>query len=137
MADDRPNVVWIIADDLSPDLGCYGYEGVETANIDRLAEQGVRYTAAFATSPACSPSRSALITGVYQTTIGAHQHRTSNKRPLPEPVEPATELLRRAGYFEWWKIRLSCGVFPCQSTRPVCPPIIRSPSPERRGKRRY
>jgi N-sulfoglucosamine sulfohydrolase len=99
MADDRPNVVWIIADDLSPDLGCYGYEGVRTPNIDLLAQQGARYTAAFATSPVCSPSRSALITGVYQTTTGSHQHRTGNKRPLPESIEPVTESMRRAGYF--------------------------------------
>lgn len=98
-AEEGPNVVWIIADDLSPDLGCYGYRGVSTPNIDRLAEQGVRYTAAFATSPVCSPSRSATITGVYQTTIGAHQHRTTNKRPLPEPVQPVTELMRSRGYF--------------------------------------
>lgn len=98
-ADDRPNVVWIISDDLSPDLGCYGYKGVDTPNIDRLAQQGARYTSAFSTAPVCSTSRSALITGVYQTSTGTHQHRTLNKQTLPKPVEPITELLRRAGYF--------------------------------------
>ncbi len=98
-ADDRPNVVWIIADDLSPELGCYGYEGVSTPNLDRLAQQGARYTAAFVTAPVCSSSRSALITGVYQTTTGTHQHRTTNKKPLPKPIEPITELMRRAGFF--------------------------------------
>ncbi|QDT95399.1 sulfatase family protein [Gimesia aquarii] len=98
-ADDRPNVVWIIADDLSPDLGCYGYKGVSTPNLDRLAQRGVRYTSAFSTAPVCSSSRSAFITGVYQTTTGTHQHRTLNKKRLPLPVEPITELLRRAGYF--------------------------------------
>ena len=95
----RPNILWIIADDLSPDLGCYGYEGVSTPNIDRLASEGARYTAAFATAPACSSARSAFITGVYQTTTGTHHHRTTNKKPLPQPVEPITKLLRRAGYF--------------------------------------
>ena len=93
-----PNIVWIIGDDLSPDLGCYGYREVETPHIDRLAEQGVRYTAAFATSPVCSPSRSALITGRYQTSIGTHQHRTPNKGFLPEGVRPVTQHLREAGY---------------------------------------
>ena len=95
----RPNVLWIIADDLSSDLGCYGYEGVSTPNIDRLASSGARYTNAFATAPVCSTSRSAFITGVYQTTTGTHHHRTLNKKPLPTPVEPITELMRRAGYF--------------------------------------
>lgn len=98
-ADDRPNIVWIIADDLSPELGCYGYEGVSTPHIDRLADQGIRYTSAFATAPVCSTSRSAFITGVYQTATGTHQHRTPNKEPLPAPTAPITELLRRAGYF--------------------------------------
>lgn len=98
-ADQRPNVVWIIADDLSSDLGCYGYQGVNSANIDRLAEQGVHFTGAFSTAPVCSSSRSALICGVYQTTTGTHHHRTLNKQPLAAPVEPIPELLRRAGYF--------------------------------------
>jgi uncharacterized sulfatase len=98
-AADRPNVLWIIADDLSLELSCYGYKGVHTPHVDRLAEQGGRYTQAFATSPVCSSSRSALITGVYQTSTGTHQHRTTHKQPLPAPVEPVSELMRRAGYF--------------------------------------
>ncbi|WP_145257936.1 sulfatase [Planctomycetes bacterium Pan216] len=98
-ADDRPNVVWIVADDLSPELGCYGYEGVETPNIDRLANEGVRYTRAFATAPVCSSSRSAFITGVYQTTTGTHHHRTADKPALRSPIEPLPVLMKRAGYF--------------------------------------
>ncbi|TWT85140.1 Arylsulfatase [Planctomycetes bacterium CA13] len=98
-ADEKLNVLWIIADDLSPDLSCYGYEGIQTPNIDRLAEQGTRYDFAFSTSPVCSASRSAFITGVYQTSTSSHQHRTVYPKPLPDPVEPITELLRRAGYF--------------------------------------
>ncbi|QGJ68851.1 Choline-sulfatase [Planctomycetales bacterium 10988] len=99
LGEERPNVVWIVADDLSPDLQCYGYEGVATPHIDQLSSQGRRYTQAFATSPVCSPSRSALITGVYQTSTGTHQHRTSQKKPLPEPVQPLPVLMREAGYF--------------------------------------
>ncbi len=98
-AADRPNIVWIIADDLSPELGCYGYEGVATPNIDRLADQGHRYTAAFSTAPVCSSSRSAFITGVYQTATGTHHHRTEVKKPLPDPVVPILTLLRDAGYY--------------------------------------
>ncbi len=96
---ERPNVMWIIADDLSPELGCYGYDAVATPNIDQLAEQGARFTNAFATAPVCSSSRSAFITGVFQTTTATHQHRTIKKSALAEPFEPITELLRRAGYF--------------------------------------
>ncbi|MCA9080929.1 MAG: sulfatase [Planctomycetaceae bacterium] len=98
-AAERPNVVWIIADDLSPELGCYGYKGVSTPNMDRLAADGRRYLNAFATAPVCSSSRSALITSVTQIVTGTHQHRTSVKRPLPEPVTPLFELMRRSGYF--------------------------------------
>ncbi|MEW4561982.1 sulfatase [Bremerella sp. JC770] len=98
-ASERPNIVWIIADDLSPELGCYGYQGVQTPNIDRLADQGHRYDAAFATSPVCSSSRSAFITGVYQTATGTHHHRTEVKRPLPSPVVPILSLLKDAGYY--------------------------------------
>jgi arylsulfatase A-like enzyme len=59
----------------------------------------VRYTRAFTTSPICSPSRSALATGMYQTSIGAHQHRTVPRVPLPPGVRPITHLLREAGYY--------------------------------------
>ncbi len=56
----RPNIVWLIADDLSPELGAYGYPHVRTPHIDRLAAEGVRFNRAFATAPICSTSRSAF-----------------------------------------------------------------------------
>ncbi|MFN3194204.1 MAG: sulfatase [Aureliella sp.] len=96
---ERPNVLWIVADDLSPDLECYGYQGVRTPNVDRLAGSGIRFENAFATAPVCSSARSAFITGVYQTTTGTHQHRTLDKKALPEPFRPVTEIMRDAGYF--------------------------------------
>ncbi|MEW4455638.1 sulfatase [Bremerella sp. JC817] len=99
IAEDRPNIVWIIADDLGPELACYGYEGVSTPQIDRIATEGQLFRRAFSTAPVCSSSRSAFITGVYQTRTGTHQHRTEVKRPLPAPVVPITKLLRDAGYF--------------------------------------
>src|SRR2546429_9924849 len=74
-AADRPNILWLIAEDFSPDLGCYGATEVSSPNLDRLAEQGVRYTQLFTTAPVCSASRSAFMTAMYQTTIGAHNHR--------------------------------------------------------------
>ena len=98
-ATDLPNVVWIVADDLGPELGCYGYPDVATPNIDRLAAEGVRYTRAFATAPVCSSSRTAFQTGRYQTTIGGHHHNTRNKPVLPESIPTVTGLMQEAGYF--------------------------------------
>jgi len=95
----RPNVLWIMAEDIAPDIGSYGTPLVRTPNLDRLARQGVRYTNAFTTSPICSPSRSALATGMYQTTIGAHNHGTVPRVTLPPGVRPITHLLREAGYY--------------------------------------
>jgi uncharacterized sulfatase len=95
------NIVWIIADDLSPDLGCYGYSPVRSPNIDKLASEGRRYTNAYVTGPICSPSRSAFITGMYQTSIGAHNHRSHRDDDfrLPDPVRPITDYFREAGYY--------------------------------------
>ena len=81
---ERPNIVWIIAEDMSPDLGCYGNQVVTTPNIDDLAEKGMQFTHVFTTSPACSPSRTALATGVFQSTLGAHHMRYSKELMPPE-----------------------------------------------------
>ena len=98
---DRPNILWILSEDISPDLSCYGAPLVETPNLDELARQGIRYTNAFTTAPVCSPSRSAMITGMYQTSIGAHHHRSHREDgyTLPEPVRLITDYFRQAGYF--------------------------------------
>ena len=95
----RPNILWIVADDLGTDLGCYGDSLVHTPNLDRLAGQGTLYTNLYTVTAVCSPSRSALITGMYPVSIGAHQHRTYYKDSLPDPVQPITEYFREAGYF--------------------------------------
>jgi len=97
----RPNILWLIAEDLSPDLACYGNRVVHTPNLDRLAGQGIRYSQAFITGPVCSAARSGLMTGMYQTTIGAHNHRShrGDGYRLPAPVELITQYFRRAGYF--------------------------------------
>lgn len=100
-AADRPNILWLIGEDFSPDLGCYGTKEVSTPNLDRLAEQGVRYTQFFTTAPVCSASRSAFMTGMYQTTIGAHNHRShrDDGYKLPSGVRVLTDWMRDAGYF--------------------------------------
>ncbi len=95
----RPNILWIISDDLGPELGCYGYSGVATPNIDRLAARGWRYSRAFSTAPVCSSSRSAFQTGRYQTSIGCHHHLTRDPKKLPPEIPTAIDLFRGAGYF--------------------------------------
>src|SRR3954470_22206597 len=99
-AAERPNILWLVAEDFGPHLGCYGTEQVWTPNLDRLAAEGVRYTRAYTTAPVCSASRSAFMTGMYQTTIGAHNHRShrDDGYQLPPGVRVLTEWLRDAGY---------------------------------------
>ncbi len=99
-APERLNILWLIAEDTGPSAyGCYGEQpAAHTPTLDRLAAEGMRYTRFYTTAPVCSPSRSAFNTGMYQTTIGAHQHRTPEKRPLPEGVRPLPEWFRAAGY---------------------------------------
>ena len=96
-AADRPNILWITAEDMSPTLGCYGDEYATTPHIDRLASESVRYTHAFATAPVCSPVRSCLITGCYATSLGTHNMRSAY--PLPDFIRGFPSYLREAGYF--------------------------------------
>lgn len=97
----RPNILWLIAEDFSPDLACYGTKEVWSPNLDQLAAQGMRFTRMFTTAPVCSASRSAFMTGMFQTTIGAHNHRShrDDGYALPAGVKPLPEWMREAGYF--------------------------------------
>jgi len=94
---ERPNILWISCEDVSPNLGCYGDTYAVTPNLDRLAADGLLYENAFATAPVCAPARSCLITGMYATSLGT-QHLRSNVR-LPEHIRCFSEHLRDAGYY--------------------------------------
>jgi N-sulfoglucosamine sulfohydrolase len=94
----KPNVLWIYGEDLSPNLACYGTPVVQTPNIDKFASQSTLFTNAFVTCPVCSPSRSAIISGRYQTSIGAHNHRSKRDTPLPADIRLITDYFRDAGY---------------------------------------
>src|SRR4051812_29147741 len=73
----RPNIIFIIADDVSDDdLGCYGNKDVRTPNIDRIAREGLRFTNFYLTTSSCSPSRTSIITGRYPHNTGAAELHT-------------------------------------------------------------
>ncbi|MGB0582109.1 MAG: sulfatase family protein, partial [Limisphaerales bacterium] len=106
----KPNILWILGEDASPHIGCYGETTIKTPNLDRLAAEGIKFENAFVTCPVCSPSRSAMVTGMYQTTLGTHNHRSQNERgkgggysryfdSYRLPVKSIPELFREAGYF--------------------------------------
>lgn len=101
LAAEQPNIVWIIVDDMSANFSCYGETAIQTPNVDALAAKGTRFTNAYVTAPVCSTCRSAFITGMYQTSIGAHHHRSGRgerKITLPEGVVMVPKLFRDAGY---------------------------------------
>ena len=108
----RPNILWILAEDLGPQLGCYGYPLVKTPNLDRLASEGVRFTRCHTTGPVCSASRSGFNVGLYQTTTGAHNHRSHHKDGyhLPFGARPVSLRLKDAGYFTANVLQFADGV---------------------------
>src|SRR6476660_8004232 len=109
----RPNIVFILADDLGyTDVACFGSKYYETPNIDRLAEGGVRFTSGYSCGPNCQPTRAALMSGQYGPrtgvyTVGGIDRFDWQSRPL-RPVDNVTELplekitvansLKKAGY---------------------------------------
>ncbi len=93
----RPNFLFIIAEDMSPNLGCYGDPDAVTPNLDAFAARSIRYDRAFSATGVCATSRSAMITGMHPSSIGT-QHMRS-KIVLPDTIRPFPALLREAGYF--------------------------------------
>jgi len=123
---EKPSILWISVEDMSPLLEVYGDKSIKTPNIDRLAKEGVTFMNAFSTAGVCAPSRSSIITGMYPVSIGTHNMRTGphyayreaetytsyrslkdiRGRNVPEYaavpppyVKVFTEYLRAAGYF--------------------------------------
>ncbi len=94
---DRPNFVWIVSEDNSPLLGCYGDEFATTPTLDKLATEGILYENAFANAPVCAPARSTIITGVYPPSMGTQNMRSVY--PIPETIRFFPQYLREAGYY--------------------------------------
>ena len=106
---ENPNILWVYVEDMNPWMSCYGDEIVKTPHIDALAEAGVRFSRFYVTSGVCTPTRSAIITGMYQTSIGAHEHYSSfsvwrgNEMEVWHPnhlgVRTLPEIFKAAGYY--------------------------------------
>ncbi len=96
-AAERPNIVWISCEDISPHLGCYGDPHAITPHLDRLASEGVRYSHVYTAAGVCAPCRSTIITGMYQNSIGTHHMRSEAK--LPGWLKPFPIALRESGYY--------------------------------------
>lgn len=94
---DKPNILWIVSEDNTTLLGCYGDEIATTPNIDRLAGEGILYENAFCTAPVCAPARSTLITGMYPTAMGTENMRSDY--PIPGFIKFFPRYLREAGYY--------------------------------------
>lgn len=98
LAQEKPNILWITIEDTSPQfIGCYGNRDARTPVIDRLAEEGVRFTNAFSTGTVCSPSRSAIITGVPTYKLGTGHHRS--QVAVPEAIKGFPYFLKQVGYY--------------------------------------
>ena len=98
----RPNILWLVVEDQSKHYGFNGEKLVHTPVLDGLAANGVRFTNASVTAPVCSTARSALITGMFQTSIGAHHHRSGRgevKIHKPDHIKLVPELFKDAGYY--------------------------------------
>ncbi|MBM4075808.1 MAG: sulfatase, partial [Planctomycetes bacterium] len=97
-ATDRPNVLFLIADDLNNCLGCYGDPRVKTPNIDRLAARGVRFDRAYCQFPLCGPSRNCLLTGLYPNSTGILANSQIFRQTIPTR-QSLPQALRLQNYF--------------------------------------
>lgn len=97
-AQDKPNILWITIEDTSPQfIGCYGNNDASTPVIDKLADEGIRFTNAFSTGSVCSPSRSTIITGVPTYKMGTGNHRSNY--PIPDFIHGFPHYLKEQGYY--------------------------------------
>ncbi len=94
---EQPNILWITCEDISPYLGSYGCGEARTPHLDKLANEGIRYTRAYANAPVCAVARSTILSGMYASTIGTHQMRSDVQ--LPENIQAYPKIFSEAGYY--------------------------------------
>jgi uncharacterized sulfatase len=97
-ASSRPNVLFIVSDDLNDDIGAWGHPIVQTPNLDRLAARGVRFVRAYTQYALCNPSRASFMTGLRPDTTGVYDLQTHFRANVPDVVT-LPQMFRRAGYF--------------------------------------
>ncbi|NJX16376.1 sulfatase-like hydrolase/transferase [Tamlana crocina] len=97
-AQDKPNILWVTIEDTSPHfIGCYGNENTSTPVIDKLAEEGVKFTNAFSTGTVCAASRSTIITGVRSFKKGTGHQRSQYS--IPDFIKGFPYYLKQLGYY--------------------------------------
>ena len=94
---DLPNILWLVSEDINPQLGCYGDSYAQTPNLDRFAARSLRYDKCWSTAPVCAPARTALISGVFPTSTGSEHMRSMT--PMPDFMRMYPQLLRERGYY--------------------------------------
>ena len=129
-----PNILWIVCEDINPQLGCYGDSNAVTPNLDKFAKESLRYLNCWSTAPVCAPARTTLITGVYPTSTGAEHMRSLVKKP--EFIKMYPQILREVGYYctncakedynlekdsEVWDVSSKKGHW---KNRPACKPFM-------------
>jgi len=97
-AAERPNVLFLISDDLNNSLGCYGHPQVKTPNLDRLAERGVRFEHAYCQFPLCGPSRNSMLTGLHPNSTGILSNSQIFRQTIPSH-HSLPQAFRLEGYF--------------------------------------
>lgn len=97
LAGERPNILWLTSEDHGPQVGCYGDALAHTPHLDSVARRGLRFRHVWSNAPVCAPARTALITGIYPTSLGAEAMRS--EVPLPTQVRLLPQYLRDAGYY--------------------------------------
>jgi len=106
---DRPNILWLVTEDMGPYIPPFGDSTIQTPNLSRLAKEGVIYPNLYSPSGVCAPSRAAIATGMYPSSIGANHMRTGSYSEItglptyeavpPSQVKMISELLRMSGYY--------------------------------------
>ena len=94
----KPNILFLLAEDISIDLECYGMEAVKTPVLNKLAATGIQFMNAYGNNSICSPSRSNMMVGVHQNITNTQHHRSNRDIPLAAPYKPITSYLRESGY---------------------------------------
>ena len=94
---DRPNILWVVSEDNTTMLGCYGDSNARTPTLDQLAAEGIQYNKAYSNAPVCAPARYTIITGTYASSYGTTNMRS--KIQIPKNVKFFPQLLRQAGYY--------------------------------------